>query len=70
MTTKEKDSIRVKLAEYVGRYPSQNRAAASLNGISAPTLSAILNGKWELISDDMWRNIMSQISPGGAPDGA
>lgn len=65
MTTKEKDSIRVKLAEYVGRYPSQNRAAASLNGISAPTLSAILNGKWELISDDMWRNIMSQISPGG-----
>lgn len=65
MKKTEKKAIRAKLAEYVGRYPSQNRAAASLNGISAPTVSAILNGKWELISDDMWRNIMSQLAPGG-----
>lgn len=63
MTTKEKDGIRSMLAEYVRRYPSQNRAAASLNGVSAPTVSAIINGKYDLISDDMWRNIAAQIAP-------
>ena len=64
MTQQEKDNIRRSLAEYTDRYPSQNRAAASLKGISAPTLSAILNGKYDLISDDMFRNIMAQISGG------
>ena len=63
MTKKEKDDIRLSLLEYVSRYPSQNRAAASLNGVSAPTVSSIINGKYDLISDDMWRNIAAQIAP-------
>ena len=63
MTKKEKDDIRLSLLEYVSRYPSQNRAAASLNGVLAPTVSSIINGKYDLISDDMWRNIAAQIAP-------
>lgn len=48
MTKKEKDDIRLSLLEYVSRYPSQNRAAASLNGVSAPTVSSIINGKYDV----------------------
>ncbi len=65
----EKGSIIEALRMYVGKYPSQNKAAASLNGISPATLSAMLNGKHESISDDMWRNVATQldVTP-GTPD--
>ncbi|MGP1610263.1 MAG: AAA family ATPase [Candidatus Cryptobacteroides sp.] len=43
------------------RYPSQNKAVNSLKGTSAGTVSSIINGKWENISEDMWLNISSQI---------
>ncbi len=61
MTQQERNNIVEGLRAYVAKYPSQNKAAASLNGISAGTLSAILNGKHEAISEEMWRNIASQI---------
>lgn len=68
MTQQEQNNIVEGLRAYVAKYPSQNKAAASLNGISAGTLSAILNGKHEAISEEMWRNIASQITlpSGGA----
>ena len=50
------------------KYPSQNKAAASLDGTSAGTVSSVLSGKWENISDDMWRKIASQV--GTATPGA
>lgn len=40
---------------------SQNAAAKSLRGVSAATVSQMLNGKWELIADDMWRTVANQI---------
>lgn len=61
LTIKEKDATRDALKAYVERYPSQNKAAASLRGISAGTLSTILNSKYDAISDDMFRNIASQV---------
>ena len=61
MDEKQKERIQGALRLYVAKYPSQNKAAASLEGTSAATLSAILQGKWELISDDMWRKIASQV---------
>ncbi len=57
----EKERISSRLREYVKKYPSQAKAASSLRGTSAGTVSSILNGKWELISDDMWRIIADQI---------
>lgn len=61
MTNSQKKEISEALRTYVGRYPSQNKAVNSLKGVSAATVSCILNGKWDLISDEMWMKIQSQI---------
>ena len=46
---KEKEAIATSLKQYVAKFPSQNKAAQSLKGTSAGTLSQILSGKWTLI---------------------
>ena len=61
MTNNEKEQIREGLRQYVAKFPSQNKAAQSLTGTSSATLSSILQGKWEYISDEMWRNLGAQI---------
>lgn len=61
LSNSEKTIIREALAGYVTKFPSQNKAASSLNGTSAGTISSILNGKWDNISDDMFRSIAAQI---------
>lgn len=61
LSNSEKTIIREALAGYVAKFPSQNKAASSLNGTSAGTISSILNGKWDNISDDMFRSIAAQI---------
>lgn len=57
----EKEAIAAKLRGYVDNKESQNAAAKSLRGVSSATVSQILNGKWELIADDMWRTVANQI---------
>lgn len=57
----EKDAIRESLQAYVAKYPSQTKAAGSLKNISVGTVSNILNGLYEKISDDMFRNVASQV---------
>lgn len=61
MDDNKKTDIRNRLAKYCQRYPSNNMASASLKGISAATISNILNGKWNQISDEMWRRLESQL---------
>jgi len=61
MNSQQKQQIADKLSAYIQRFESQNKAAKSLRGVSAATVSQILKGKWDLISDDMWRNIASQV---------
>ena len=68
MNEKQKEQIREALRLYVLKYKSQNKAAASLDGTSAGTVSTILSGKWENISDEMWKKIGSQV--GTATPGA
>lgn len=63
LTIEQKNEIRDLLQEYVARFPSQNRAANSLVGVSAGTMSTILNGRYETISDEMFQKIRAQISP-------
>lgn len=62
LTNEQKNEIREMLQAYVGRYPSQNKAANSLSGISAGTVSTILNGRYESISDEMFLKLRAQIS--------
>lgn len=57
----KKENITEKLRAYCERYESQNKAAQSLKGVSAATVSQILNANTDLVSDEMWRNIASQI---------
>lgn len=68
MDERQKRQISAALSAYVKKYGSQNKAAASLDGASAATLSAIQQGKWELISDDMWRKIGSQVGVAASDD--
>ena len=61
LTTEIKESIRLALSEYCDNYASRNRASESLNGVSSATVSQILNGKYEKVSDDMFVRIAAQI---------
>lgn len=61
MKRAEKEAITARLRAYVESKESQNAAAKSLQGVSAATVSQILNGKWDLIADDMWRTVANQI---------
>lgn len=53
--------ITAKLKNYILRYDSQNKAANTLKGVSAATISLILNGKTDHVTNEMWRNIATQI---------
>jgi DNA transposition AAA+ family ATPase len=61
MKKNEKNEIKQKLAEYCEIKGSQNKAANSLRGVSSAVITQIMHDNWELISEDMWRNIASQI---------
>lgn len=60
MTTENKQQISDQLRAYVEQKGSGNKAAASMNGVSSATISKVLAGKWDTISDDMWRSIAAQ----------
>lgn len=61
MTIQDKTKIKNQLKAYCERYDSQNQAARTLTGVSGALISQILNDNWEKISEDMWRNVASQI---------
>nr|DAJ16391.1 MAG TPA: AAA domain protein [Myoviridae sp. ctNqw6] len=61
LTQVQKDAIRDALGSYCDNYPTRNRAAESLNNVSASTVSQILNSKYTNISDDMFTRIAAQI---------
>jgi len=61
ITQVEKLEIQARLQDYCQQKGSQNKAANSLNGVSAATISKLLNSEWELINEVMWRNIAAQI---------
>ncbi|MDR3132545.1 MAG: AAA family ATPase [Prevotellaceae bacterium] len=61
-----KKQIAEKLQVYCDHKGSQNKAANSLKGVSASTVSHVLNNDWALIKDEMWRSIAAQI--GYKPD--
>lgn len=61
MDTIKKNNIKVALIKFCERYGSQNKAANALKGVSSATVSQIINSNWDLITDEMWRNIAAQI---------
>ena len=61
MTTNEKQAIKAALAEFCEIKGSQNKAANTMNGVSSATITQVLKDNWDLISDEMWRTIASQV---------
>lgn len=61
MNEQVKQHIKEALKAYCDRYQSQNKAANSLKNVSSATISQILNDKWDLIADEMWRRVAAQI---------
>lgn len=61
MKTSEKQAIKTRLAEFCDNKGGQNKAANALRGVSKSTVSNVMTDKWELINDDMWRNIAAQV---------
>ena len=57
---KQQDNREFKSLRWL-KYGSQNKAAQSLVGISAATVSQLLKGNWDNVSDEMWKNVASQI---------
>jgi len=60
----EKSTIIEALKNFIKLKGSQNKAATAL-GISAATLSNILNGKTENIADEMWRMLAAKTGSTG-----
>lgn len=63
MTQNNKQRVADSLRNFCARVGGQNKAANMLSGVSSATISQALNGKWEMISDDMWRKIEAQTKP-------
>jgi len=61
MTNLDKQQVQMALGQYCQRYESQNKAANSLRGVSSATVSQMLNGNWEKIKEEMWKNVAAQI---------
>lgn len=61
ITETHKAQIKDRLADYVERFGSQNKAANSLHGVSSATVSQVINSNWDLVSEEMWRNIGTQV---------
>ena len=62
MENREKQQIKEALGRFIEVKGSQNKAGNALKGISAATLSQIMNCNWELISDEMWRSLSAQLN--------
>lgn len=62
MDIREKQQIRQALEAFIKVKGSQNKAGNALKGISPATVSQIVNGNWELISDELWRSLAAQLN--------
>lgn len=69
MEEKEKKQIAERLRAYVEKFRSQKKAVGSMKGVSEGTVSSILHGRWDSISDEMWKKVGSQVSVRVAEDG-
>lgn len=69
LSNETKQAIQQQLVDYAKSYGSQAKAANSLQGVTSPgTFNAIINGKFEKVSDDMLLKVRAAIG-GGHTDG-
>lgn len=68
MPEESKIAIRESLEKYLERFPSIEAAAITLKGVSASTIRNVRKNDFDNISDEMWRNIRSQIGGSAKTD--
>lgn len=61
ITEQMKQDIQWHLKNYVNTFRSQNAAAMSLDNVSEATVISILQGKFALISEQMWLTVGKQV---------
>lgn len=61
MTIQQKTEIQSLLNDYVAGFATATAAAGQLEGVSHATIIQIRDGKWQSISDAMWRNVGKQV---------
>ncbi len=66
ITIEQKKQIATDLSNYVNNITggSANKASKMLKNVSNGYISLVLNGKYDALSDDAWRNIQKQVSTG------
>lgn len=57
------------LTAYILRVGSQNKAAQQI-GVSPATISAVMNGQWEKLKEEMLRRIADKVRPVGSEEWA
>lgn len=63
--TIDKKGIVEALKGYMEKKGGQNKAANSIKGVSSATLSQMVAGNWEHISEEMWRKVAKAVGFGG-----
>ena len=61
MTIAHKTEIKDLLSDFISQYPNTAQAVAQLREVSQATVIHVRDGKWDNISDAMWRNIGKQV---------
>jgi DNA transposition AAA+ family ATPase len=61
LTQQQKTEIQWQLQNFVSTFNSQKEAAAQIENCSEGTISQIINGKYDLVSEKMWLTIAKQI---------
>lgn len=61
MNNQTKNEVAQLIRAYTNGYASQKQAIALLEGVSEATVINMMTGKWEGISDSMWRNVAKQV---------
>jgi DNA transposition AAA+ family ATPase len=61
ITDAKKQDIQFLLKQYVSSFPSQAKAASSLDNCSEATVIAILKGQFNQVSEQMWLNVGKQV---------
>lgn len=62
MNQNQKLKTQKELSAFVDCYSTQKKAAAMLRGVSEGVIINIKKGKWENISDEMWRKVSKQVA--------
>lgn len=61
MKNEQKQQVRAALLRYAATFAGKQQAAASLSGITSASIEQMMQGNYEMVTDQDWRNIARQV---------